>query len=82
MIPNLSIHEYKLILNVYEKRKLSLKGIKNVLSRDEMKMIMAGSGSGSGCVVNVQCHNPDLPFWEQPNCCNGCLPYGNNWVCS
>ncbi|HVW12401.1 MAG TPA: hypothetical protein VHB54_01180 [Mucilaginibacter sp.] len=45
-----------------KKDKLSLKGIKNVLSRDEMKMIMAGSGSGGpggsggcgqGCYLNA-----------------------------
>ena len=29
--------------------KLNLKGIKNVLSRAEMKKIMAGSGSGPNC---------------------------------
>jgi len=32
-----------------KKDKLSLKGIKNVLSRDEMKKIMAGSGYSIPC---------------------------------
>jgi len=38
--------------------KLSLKGIKNVLSRAEMKKIMAGSGSdgcGNGCYSDAYC---------------------------
>jgi len=32
-----------------KREKLSLKGIKNVLSRTEMKKIMAGSSSGPNC---------------------------------
>jgi hypothetical protein len=31
--------------------KMSLKSIKNVLSRSEMKNIMAGSGPGRGCGI-------------------------------
>ena len=30
------------------KEKLSLKAVKNVLNRDELKKIMAGSGTGTG----------------------------------
>ncbi|HTD41925.1 MAG TPA: hypothetical protein VK671_14955 [Mucilaginibacter sp.] len=54
--------------------KLSLKNIKNVLGREEMKKIMAGSGSGPGgcsiagqscdvanggfCCSSLTCHSP------------------------
>jgi hypothetical protein len=51
--------------------KLTFKGIKNVLSKDEMKNIMAGSGHclnvGAACNDDVQCcttwcaYDPDQP---------------------
>jgi hypothetical protein len=48
-----------------KKERMSLKSIKNVLSRAEMKNIMAGSGSGggsgSGTCGNVQLL-PMMPF--------------------
>jgi hypothetical protein len=47
--------------------KLSLKGISNVLSRAEMKKIMAGSG-GSICNVANACGNS---FY--PPCQSGCV---------
>jgi len=50
--------------------KLSLKNIKNVLSRSEMKRVMAGSGGG-GCNYGSACN---LPFPEQnPICCSSCV---------
>lgn len=35
--------------------KISLKTIQNGMSRKEMKSIMAGSGSGSGCNADTSC---------------------------
>jgi hypothetical protein len=66
-----------------KKEKLSLKGIKNVLSRDEMKMIMAGSGGG-GCAIGGPC--PDGFSQNHVPCCNMCapIPAGNGlfeYVC-
>jgi hypothetical protein len=43
--------------------KLSMQDIKNVLSRNELKSIMAGSGGGCGC---------ELPIGQ--NLCCQCLP--------
>jgi hypothetical protein len=49
-----------------KKEKMSLKSIKNLLNRTELKTIMAGSGggnSGGGCTNNIspdayfQCHD-------------------------
>ena len=58
-----------------KKEKLSLKSIKNVLSRGEMKKIMAGSGgqcipggqacqvsSGPGCCIGFACSGNALGF--------------------
>jgi len=39
--------------NKMKTEKMSFKNIKDVLSRDEMKGIMAGSGSGIVCVYSV-----------------------------
>ena len=60
-----------------KKEKLSLKGIKNVLSRGEMRKIMAGSG-GTNCNVGTVCNT-----WPPPQkpCCNGCLPYVQGDFC-
>ncbi len=49
------------------KKKLSLTEIKNTLSRDEMKQIMAGSGSTYCCVCNQDGGNV--------NCCTGSSSY-------
>lgn len=52
-------------------KKLTFKGIKNVLSKDEMKAIMAGSGClgiGASCNADVQC------------CSNNCAPDPNDPV--
>jgi len=55
--------------------KLSLKSIKNVLSRAEMKKIMAGSGGGNCAGGNATCGWVDGLF---VTCCAGfsCFPYG------
>jgi hypothetical protein len=55
--------------------KMTLKGIKNVLSRSEMKKIMAGSSGGGGRCDTAQC--PDF------NCCSGlvCCSDSGNPVC-
>jgi hypothetical protein len=45
--------------------KMSLKGIKNVLSRGEMKKIMAGSGS---CVVGGETCGFTISY-SYPPCC-------------
>jgi hypothetical protein len=39
-----------------KKEKLNLKSIKNVLSRDEMKRILAGS---NGCYLGFMCNCPN-----------------------
>jgi hypothetical protein len=54
--------------------KLSLKGIKNVLSRAEMKKILAGSGS---CVPlgQTNCNIPTTP------CCSGLWCYTLTGTC-
>ena len=57
-------------------QKLNLKSIKNVLSRAEMKKIMAGSGGGGGCDVNgVACAPWTFPFIP---CCSG-FCYIDKW---
>jgi len=38
-----------------KKEKLNLKGIRNVLSRNELKEIMAGSGGGGGACDERPC---------------------------
>lgn len=54
-----------------KKEKLSLKGIKNVLSRSEMKKIMAGSGYGApSCCV---CYSPSCGSLQIPNTNAGCV---------
>jgi len=49
----------KPIFFIMKSEKLSFNGIQNVLSRSEMKNIMAGSGTclavGDACNDNVQC---------------------------
>jgi len=54
-------------------QKLSLKGIKNVLGRSEMKKIMAGSGGCSS--YNNPCNVTGMNL-----CCSGavCLPDPDN----
>lgn len=58
-------------------KKMSLKEIQGVLSRAEMKKIMAGSGGG-GC-SDGNCQGLDCPCnsIEHLNCCNGlvCASY-------
>jgi len=50
-----------------KKEKLSLKGVKNTLSRKEMKKITAGSGP---CLAQgVSCNPGQFPPFEQ--CCPG-----------
>jgi len=62
-------------------QKLNLKSIKNVMSRDEMRKIMAGSGSGpGGCAIyGQQCGGPsgdaccaalscNTDFWGRSTC--------------
>lgn len=53
-------------------RKMSLSNIKDVLSREELKMIMAGSGgSGSGC---GQCsYNGKTANCEKGPVTGGCI---------
>lgn len=61
-------------------KKMSLKEIQGVLSRDEMKKIMAGSGQG--CLGENE--NCDL---NNPHCCptytcqTVCTPGGNVYRC-
>jgi hypothetical protein len=38
-------------------KKLNFAEVKNTLSRNEMKKIMAGSGGGSGCGTGISCSN-------------------------
>jgi len=60
-----------------KKEKLSLEKMKNVLSRDEMRMIMAGSGGtdtdgchGGSCGI-YQCYtvSGDGRYYSCDNCC-------------
>jgi hypothetical protein len=64
--------------------KLSFEGIKNSLSRDDMRKIMAGSGGNIYCLngsVQAQCHWDDLTdcldacvdAWGTN--CNGCAQF-------
>jgi len=48
--------------------KLSLNGIKNMLSRTELKKIMAGSGGGcvGGCGGNNTCCACEIDVYEGP----------------
>lgn len=56
-----------------KKEKLSLKGIRKVLSRSELKEIMAGSGT-PGCRTNLPCVvNPKGP---SEICCIACVEVG------
>jgi hypothetical protein len=63
-----------------KKQKLSLGSVKNVLSRAEMRNIMAGSGGGcSGCLLDGSLCG-DLPPKEQ--CCGTCYtPFDGDPVC-
>lgn len=64
------------------KEKLSLKSIKNVLSRAEMKMIMAGSGDcgTSECSSDTDCKDSRYPKCDKTTCLstgkafNFCIP--------
>jgi hypothetical protein len=58
-----------------KKEKLSLKGIKNVLSRIEMKRIMAGSG-GTCATYGQQCGS-NIPGASYPPCCDGLICVGS-----
>jgi hypothetical protein len=58
-----------------QKEKLSLKGIKNVLTRGELKKIMAG-GSGGTCNEGSPC-GPGVPVV----CCSFCAPYAIGSFC-
>jgi hypothetical protein len=54
--------------------KLSLKGIKNVLSRAELKKIMAGSGGcscGVGAAICCQCYSVSGPIAIWVLSCSG-----------
>ncbi|MFI5139574.1 MAG: hypothetical protein ACHQIM_17270 [Sphingobacteriales bacterium] len=55
--------------------KMSLKSIKNVLSRAEMKKIMAGSG-GDTCGSYTPC--PTINDPHHLPCCVVCAPVGQN----
>jgi hypothetical protein len=60
-------------------QKLNLRSIKNVLSRSEMKTIMAGSGGGGGGTGN--CSTTTCVFIMgvpgNPVCCAGLTCYNN-----
>jgi hypothetical protein len=56
-----------------KREKLSLKSIKNVLSRTELKNIMAGSTGGGGGSGGGGC-----PIPCAPNCINSILVYCRN----
>ena len=53
-------------LYIMKIEKLNLNGIKNALSRTELKKIMAGSGGGGGSILCCQCGIP---------CTNGVIRY-------
>ena len=69
-------------INFMKKEKLSLKSIKNVLSRAEMKTIMAGSGSGPGGCAEYQqvCGGATGTSCCQGFFCNG-APGGGQGYC-
>lgn len=57
--------------------KLNLKSIKNVLSRAEMKKVMAGSGGSGPCTPRLQTcayRGQDMNF---PPCCSGLTCVGD-----
>ncbi|MDB5138969.1 MAG: hypothetical protein JWR12_885 [Mucilaginibacter sp.] len=62
-----------------KKEKLSLGSIKNVLSRAELKKIMAGSGGLPCQNANNYCQHVTYPTFL---CCDGlyCLPTGDPTV--
>jgi len=61
--------------------KMSFKNIKDVLSRDEMKGIMAGSGEGSLCGVCIGYNGQKAACITQYGRCR-CIATGNpNYAC-
>lgn len=62
-------------------QKLSLKGVKNVLSRAEMKNIMAGSGGGGCRSWGNPCNVGETGMGSL--CCPGvaCVPYAGFGMC-
>ena len=59
-----------------KKEKLSLKSIKNVLSRQEMKKIMAGSGTPCIPIGQTYCNIPGSI------CCAGSFCYTPTGTCA
>jgi hypothetical protein len=60
---------------------MSLKNIKDVLNRDEMKEIMAGSGGGSCGVCQVRSGNSTYTFGCSFDGGFNCICSGNNDFC-
>jgi hypothetical protein len=65
-LPERGYGKYLKLISIMETERLSLKSIKNVLSRAEMKKIMAGSGGGCGTcndisVVCCSCYTGQYP---------------------
>ncbi|MCW5909669.1 MAG: hypothetical protein KIT62_01285 [Cyclobacteriaceae bacterium] len=68
--------------------KMSFRNIKDVLSRDEMKSIMAGSGGGGTCGVRIGNQSwCGMTMWEAQTiaaqnggwwCCDSCASNGGN----
>ena len=74
-MPGRGTGKYPIKSNNMKTEKLDLKSIKNVLSRTEMKKIMAGSGGT--CVPHGQtnCNIPTTP------CCTGLWCYTLTGTC-
>jgi hypothetical protein len=81
-MPGLGFGKYLIFILIskkMKKEKMSLKSVKNVLSRAEMKKIMAGSGSGSGCLLYQ--NNCTFIYGGTNPCCAGlkCYTTGGPW---
>ncbi len=62
--------------------KMSFKTIKDVLSRDEMKMIMAGSGEGCGmCMITVGVTGPNEPAGSGIQTMSFGCSYNGGYLC-
>jgi len=64
-------------------QRMSLASIKNVLSRAEMRKIMAGSGSGCygitcSCADDPCCYGTPSQCGNIPQCCGGLMCWADN----
>lgn len=59
--------------------KMSLASAKNRLTRNEMRNVMAGSGSGVGCDSTKSCGNGGkCAYWIGPGLSSGCDCFEGN----